>query len=119
MPLELWHLQFQIGDAIVLEVSPMITRTTLDLLLALICGAAAAEGVSQGKPPDRSVALFLAESNQNFTWCKGVGGPSPDQQITSCTALIESGSYRGQDLARTYFGRAMGYLRKQDLDRAI
>jgi hypothetical protein len=62
--------------------------------------------------------LVLAE-DQNLAWCKGHGGSSPDQQITSCTSLIESGSYHGQDLARTYFSRAKGYLRKQDLDRAI
>ena len=62
---------------------------------------------------------LLWADDQNLAWCKGQGGPSPDQQITSCTSLIESGSYNGQDLARTYFSRAMGYLRKQDLDRAI
>jgi tetratricopeptide (TPR) repeat protein len=63
--------------------------------------------------------LALAESDQNRAWCKGEGEPTADQQITSCTSLIESGSYRGQDLARTYFSRAAGYLRKRDLDRAI
>jgi tetratricopeptide (TPR) repeat protein len=111
-----------------------MTRTTLSLLLAIICGAVAAEEASQSKSPDRAVAatslptkqdasktgaLVLAESDQNLVWCKGEGGPSPDQQIISCTSLIESGSYRGRDLARTYFRRAMGYLRKQDLDSAI
>src|SRR6476619_6335042 len=109
----------------------MITRRALGLLLVLICGAIAAEEVSQSNSPDRLVAatflptkqdasttgaLVLAESDQNLTWCKGEGGPSPDQQITSCTALIESGSYRGHDLAPTSFSRAMGYLRKQDVD---
>src|SRR6476659_594209 len=96
----------------------MITRRALGLLLVLICGAVAAEEASQSKSPDRSVAatflptkqdasttgaLVLAESDQNLTWCKGEGGTSPDQQIASCTALIESGFYDGQNFAQQSF----------------
>jgi len=79
----------------------------------------AVHGLALGFVAAITSGLVLAASDQNLTRCKGEGGPPPDQQITSCTSLIESGSYRGQDLARTYFSRAMGYLRKQDLDRAI
>ena len=78
----------------------------------------AVHGLALGFATAMASGLLWAD-DQNLAWCKGQGGPSPDQQITSCTSLIESGSYNGQDLARTYFSRAMGYLRKQDLDRAI
>src|SRR6478672_3736868 len=79
----------------------------------------AVHGLALGFVPAITSGLVLAASDQNLTRCKGEGGPPPDQQITSCTSLIESGSHHGQDLARTYFSRAMGYLRKQDLDGAI
>jgi hypothetical protein len=61
----------------------------------------------------------FAESDQNLAWCKGGDEVSPDQQIAGCTALIKSGSYQSHDLARAYFSRATGRLRKQDLEKAI
>ena len=70
----------------------------------------AVHGLALGFFAAMASGLVLAESGQDLAWCKGEGGSSPDQQITSCTSLIESGSYRGQDLARMYFNRAMGYL---------
>ena len=83
---------------------------------SVCCGV---HGLALGFVAAMASGLALAESDQNRAWCKGEGEPTADQQITSCTLLIESGSYRGQDLARTYFSRAAGYLRKQDLDSAI
>ena len=72
-----------------------------------------------------AIKLFLAsgpaeaQSDQNLVWCKGEDKASPQQQINGCTALIQSGTSHGQELARYYFGRAVGYLQEHELDSAI
>ena len=60
-----------------------------------------------------------AQSEQNLVWCKGEDKASPQQQINGCTALIQSGASRGQELARYYFARAGGYLQEQEVDSAM
>ena len=89
----------------------MRTSFAFAVICGLALGAVIVAFLAQGPA--------AAESNQNLVWCQGDDKASAEQQINGCTALIQSGSYRGQDLARTYFSRAMGYLRKQDVDRAI
>jgi lipoprotein NlpI len=44
---------------------------------------------------------------------------SGEGQIATCTRLIESGGYRGTDLARAYFNRGVALQAKGETDRAI
>ncbi len=44
---------------------------------------------------------------------------SPDDGIAACTAIIESGLERGQNLSIALFNRANGWLAKGELDRAV
>jgi tetratricopeptide (TPR) repeat protein len=62
-------------------------------------------------------SAVLAANDTSLSSCNS--GASPEQQIAACTVLIQSGSYHGQDLARAYFSRAVGYLRNQATDSAI
>ncbi len=64
-------------------------------------------------------SLADAESSQDVGWCKGEGSPTPEQQTSGCTALIEAGATQGRDLALSYFRRAAAYLKRQDYDDAI
>lgn len=43
----------------------------------------------------------------------------PNTAIRACTALIESGTFRGLELNSLYFARALSYYRKGDFDRSI
>ena len=54
------------------------------------------------------------------SWCVNKGNAfSPDQQISGCTAAIESGRWSGQELAWAFNNRGLAYQDKHDYDRAI
>jgi lipoprotein NlpI len=54
------------------------------------------------------------------SWCVNKGNAfSPDQQISGCTAAIQSGRWSGQDLAWAFNNRGLAYQDKHDYDRAI
>ena len=44
---------------------------------------------------------------------------APDDGIAACTAIIDAGTERGQNLAIAHFNRANGWLAKGEFDRAI
>src|SRR5205085_11426100 len=44
---------------------------------------------------------------------------APDDGVSACTAIIDSGAERGKNLATAHFNRANGWLAKRELDRAI
>ena len=44
---------------------------------------------------------------------------APDDGIAACTAIIDSGTERGQNLAIAHFNRANGWLAKGEFDRAV
>jgi hypothetical protein len=60
-----------------------------------------------------------AQTQQQVDACEGKGNPPLDTVITSCTALIGSGSYAGRDLSTVYVIRATAYQRKGELGHAI
>ncbi len=60
-----------------------------------------------------------AQTNQQLDWCNGDRGATPDQQISGCNAVIQSGRRTGQDLAFAYNRRGKGYALKKNFDRAI
>src|SRR5918995_3175925 len=64
-------------------------------------------------------ASLKAQTPQQLAACEGKGNPPLDTVIGGCTALIQSGSYAGRDLATVYVIRATAHQRKGDLDRAI
>jgi lipoprotein NlpI len=43
----------------------------------------------------------------------------PDERISGCTSVLESGKYGLQGTIRAYFGRGSAYLKKGDLDLAV
>jgi tetratricopeptide (TPR) repeat protein len=60
-----------------------------------------------------------AQTEQQRNWCAGRDGASPDQQISSCTALIQNGRDSPQQLARTFRTRGSVYFYQRDYDRAL
>ena len=60
-----------------------------------------------------------AQTQQQVDACEGKGSPPLDAVIGGCTALIQSGTYAGRDLATVFIIRAAAHQRKGELDRAI
>jgi lipoprotein NlpI len=75
-------------------------------LVALVLGPAA--------PP------AAAQSQQQIDWCiNAAHGFSPDQQISGCTAAIQSRRWGGHGLAWAFNDRGFAYYLKGDLDSAF
>jgi tetratricopeptide (TPR) repeat protein len=60
-----------------------------------------------------------AQSHQHVRWCNGLDGATPDQQISGCTGMIQSGKSDRKNLAIAYANRAAAYNSKKQYDRAI
>ncbi len=67
--------------------------------------------------------LLTADADATLSpqWRSCMGNPNMDwdQQIKSCTALIQSGAGTTKNLAMAYNNRGIAYYDKKDLDRAI
>ena len=61
----------------------------------------------------------VAQTTQQVAWCEGKGGATLDQQISGCTAMIESGKFSGANLAVPFNNRGDAYIWKGNYDRAI
>jgi tetratricopeptide (TPR) repeat protein len=61
----------------------------------------------------------LAQSPQERRWCDDEDGPSPEQRILSCTAIIRAGRDKSDKLAEIYNNRGVAYRLKGEIDRAI
>ena len=59
------------------------------------------------------------QTAQQRAWCDIKGGATPDEVISSCTAVIQSGQETGHDLAAAFTIRGRAYHAKGDYDRAI
>jgi tetratricopeptide (TPR) repeat protein len=72
-----------------------------------------------------AVGFFLLWSgpasakSQEWVWCEGPPGTSPDHQIAGCTAAIQSGKEPARNLAVAFNNRANAYVAKRDYERAI
>jgi tetratricopeptide (TPR) repeat protein len=64
-----------------------------------------------------SSAPVTAQTQQQLSWCNGEG--TTEQQITGCTAAIESGRFTGKGLATAFIRRGAGYFDEMEYDRAI
>jgi len=64
-------------------------------------------------------AIAIAQTEQQRNWCAGRDGASPDQRISGCTAVIQSGGESSKQLARTFRTRGTIYFYKNDFERAI
>jgi tetratricopeptide (TPR) repeat protein len=62
---------------------------------------------------------YETAQHQNYTWCPGGPGISPDRQVSSCTAIIQSGQETPANLAAAYNDRGEAYRAKGDYVRAI
>ena len=60
-----------------------------------------------------------AQTQQQIIWCNGEDDATPDLQISGCTALIQSGRYQGNDLAKVFNNRGIAYRNKGEYDRAF
>lgn len=60
-----------------------------------------------------------AKFSQDFKWCEGKSGATPDQQIAGCTGLIESGRGNDNGLSMAFYNRGNAYAARGDFDRAI
>jgi tetratricopeptide (TPR) repeat protein len=66
----------------------------------------------------RPLAPAEAQTKQQIVWCKNSDGTfSPDQVNIGCTAIIQTGKWRGKELAVAYNSRGNAYKLKSDLDR--
>jgi tetratricopeptide (TPR) repeat protein len=61
----------------------------------------------------------IAQTQQQIDWCNGNTGATPELQISSCTAVIESGRHEGKNLANAFNNRGLAYNKKGQYDRAI
>ena len=60
-----------------------------------------------------------AQLSSNWQACTGNSGIDWDQQIKSCSALIESGAEAKENQGIAYYNRALAYEYKEDFARAI
>src|SRR2546429_3191166 len=65
------------------------------------------------------MAPALAQAQQQVDWCTGKSGATLEQQVSGCTALIESGNYTGKNLAIVFYDRGIAYYAKKDYESAI
>jgi tetratricopeptide (TPR) repeat protein len=63
--------------------------------------------------------LANAQLAPQWETCTGNPGIDWDQQITSCTALIQSGNESTENLAIAFYNRGLAYENKEDYARAI
>jgi hypothetical protein len=57
-----------------------------------------------------AVAPAAAQSRQDIDWCVNAAhGFSPDQQVSGCTAAIQSGKWSGQGLAWAFNDRGFAH----------
>lgn len=66
-----------------------------------------------------STIAATAQLSPNWQACTGNPGIDWDQQIKSCTALIQSGEEIKENVAIAHFNRALAYEEKSDYGRAI
>ena len=60
-----------------------------------------------------------AQLSPQWQGCTGNPGIEWDQQIKSCTALIQSGQEATENLSIAYYNRALAYENKEDDEHAI
>ena len=60
-----------------------------------------------------------AQTDQQVEWCSGEDNATRELSISSCTALIQSGAYMGEELAIIFNNRGIAYFRNRQFERAI
>src|ERR1700678_2641885 len=61
----------------------------------------------------------VAQIQHDVDQCLGKVGVTPDQQAVGCTAVIDSKTYVGKELAFAFNNRGLVSYSKRDFDRAI
>jgi tetratricopeptide (TPR) repeat protein len=57
--------------------------------------------------------------SEQLDWCSGKNDASPDQQISGCSALIDSGRGNDRGLSEALYNRGNAYTATGDFERAI
>jgi tetratricopeptide (TPR) repeat protein len=65
------------------------------------------------------VVTVISATAQNWQFCTGNPGIDWDQQIKSCTALIQSTTEPKENVAVAFFNRALAYEEKGEYKHAI
>jgi tetratricopeptide (TPR) repeat protein len=66
-----------------------------------------------------TACLASAQTDQDMEWCNGQGNATTDQSISGCTAMVDSGAYKGEELAIIFNNRAMAYFKRAEFQSAI
>src|SRR5439155_1039818 len=82
-------------------------RRLVPVAMLLLVASAAAQGPG------------LRDIEKHIQLCSRLGDIAPDERISSCTALIESGADTPRTLAIAHNNRGNGYFRKGEYDSAI
>jgi tetratricopeptide (TPR) repeat protein len=67
----------------------------------------------------RAAFSASAQTDQQVEWCSGEDNASRELSISSCTALIQSGAYMGEELAIAFNNRGIAYFKSRQFERAI
>jgi len=80
---------------------------------------AALRGVGAAIALAAMIVSAVAQLSPHWQACTGNPDIDWDQQIKSCTALIQSGTELKENVAIAYYNRALAYENKDDYARAI
>src|ERR1700675_3745880 len=65
------------------------------------------------------VTVANAQIQQDVDRCAGKDGVTPDVQVNSCTAVIESRTYASKELAFAFNNRGLAHYAKREFDHPI
>ena len=103
-------LPFDISSRIFTHSANRERGTKVSVIARVVAGAIALAAVT---------SFANAQLSPQWHGCTGNPGIDWDQQIKSCTALIESGAEAKENVAIAFYNRALAYENKEDYDRAI
>jgi tetratricopeptide (TPR) repeat protein len=103
-------LPFDISSRIFTHSANREWGTKVSVIARVVAGAIALAAVT---------SFANAQLSPQWHGCTGNTGIDWDQQIKSCTALIESGADAKENVAIAFYNRALAYENKEDYERAI
>jgi tetratricopeptide (TPR) repeat protein len=103
-------LPFDISSRIFTHSANRGRGTKVSVTARVVAGAIALAAVT---------SFANAQLSPQWQTCTGNPGIDWDQQITSCTALIQSGAEAKENVAIAFYNRALAYENKEDYERAI
>ena len=106
----IWGIPVDISSRIFTHSANRGRGTKVSVTVRVVAGAIALAAVT---------SFANAQLSPQWQTCTGNPGIDWDQQITSCTALIQSGAEAKENVAIAFYNRALAYENKEDYERAI